>query len=144
MTERHREKRKPFVKRFKKDISRKWAKELKGNGRVKGKKGIVDLLVKALASEVAREVRDGDRKTARVLKDTLVVSNKGPAAKGLAKADRKLAKLAKQGHPDDSNANPNLKYRKPKYKNVESILKFVESKDDKGGGVKLVIMNFND
>jgi len=39
---------------------------------------------------------------------------------------------------------PNLKYRKPKYKNVESVLKYVESEKDDKGGVKLVIMNFND
>ena len=39
---------------------------------------------------------------------------------------------------------PNLKYRKPKYKNVESILKYVEDEDGPSGGVKLVIMNFND
>lgn len=38
---------------------------------------------------------------------------------------------------------PNLKYRKPKYKDVESILKYNEDEDDKSG-VKLVIMNFND
>ena len=38
---------------------------------------------------------------------------------------------------------PNLKYAKPKYKNVESILKYIERDEDRGG-VKLVIMNFND
>ena len=38
---------------------------------------------------------------------------------------------------------PNLKYAKPKYKDVESILRYVES-DDGPSGVKLVIMNFND
>lgn len=38
---------------------------------------------------------------------------------------------------------PNLKYRKPKYKNMESVLKYIES-DEGNGGVKLVIMNFND
>ena len=39
---------------------------------------------------------------------------------------------------------PNLKYAKPKYENVESILKYIESPDDKPAIVKLVIMNFND
>lgn len=39
---------------------------------------------------------------------------------------------------------PNLKYRKPKYEHVESILKYVETPEEKGQGVKLVIMNFND
>ncbi len=39
---------------------------------------------------------------------------------------------------------PNLKYRKPKYQNVNEMLKYVESDSGKGDGVKLVIMNFND
>lgn len=39
---------------------------------------------------------------------------------------------------------PNLKYRKPKYHNVSGLLKYVESDKEKGEGVKLVIMNFND
>ena len=38
---------------------------------------------------------------------------------------------------------PNLKYAEPKYKNIESLMKFVESKGE-AGGVKLIIMNFND
>ena len=38
---------------------------------------------------------------------------------------------------------PNLKYAKPKYKNIESILKYVDQAEELGG-VKLVIMNFND
>lgn len=39
---------------------------------------------------------------------------------------------------------PNLKYRKPKYQNVSEMLKYVESENGKGEGIKLVIMNFND
>lgn len=39
---------------------------------------------------------------------------------------------------------PNLKYRKPKYNNVNEILKYVESEGGSGDGIKLVIMNFND
>ncbi|MFH1428028.1 MAG: hypothetical protein ABIG60_05925 [Patescibacteria group bacterium] len=39
---------------------------------------------------------------------------------------------------------PNLKYRKPKYKNVESILNYVETEGGSGEKIKLVIMNFND
>lgn len=66
------------------------------------------------------------------------------------RADTKLGRLT-VGHPDEDEDEiddagsrfPNLKYAKPKYKNVESILKYIEREDDKGG-VKLVIMNFND
>ena len=38
---------------------------------------------------------------------------------------------------------PNLKYAKPKYQNIESLLNYIESKESEGG-LKLVIMNFND
>ena len=38
---------------------------------------------------------------------------------------------------------PNLKYAKPKYKDVQSVLRYIES-DAQNGGLKLVIMNFND
>lgn len=39
---------------------------------------------------------------------------------------------------------PNLKYRKPKYNKVGEMMKYVESENGAGEGVKLVIMNFND
>lgn len=39
---------------------------------------------------------------------------------------------------------PNLKYRKPKYNKVGEMMKYVESENGSGEGVKLVIMNFND
>lgn len=74
-------------------------------------------------------------------------------AKGLMKAEGKLTKIMEKGLTDSLSDEdevkgaqakyPNLKYMKPKYANVESILKYVESKDDQSG-VKLVIMNFND
>jgi len=38
---------------------------------------------------------------------------------------------------------PNLKYAKSKYRNVESLLNYIETKESEGG-IKLVIMNFND
>ena len=69
----------------------------------------------------------------------------------LQKAETKLKRLVTGHHDDDDNdeiagtgsSYPNLKYAKSKYKNVESILKYVD-KDEDRGGVKLVIMNFND
>jgi len=39
---------------------------------------------------------------------------------------------------------PNLKYAKPKYENVSELIKFVESDQPQEGGVKIIIMNFND
>ena len=74
----------------------------------------------------------------------------------MQKADAKLGKLLTKLETDhrdqdededeitdDRSSFPNLKYAKPKYKNVESVLKYVDGDDD-GGGLKLVIMNFND
>jgi len=52
-----------------------------------------------------------------------------------------IEKLRKKGF---SVIYPNLKYRKPKYQNVNELLKYVESDKGKPDGVKLVIMNFND
>ena len=55
-----------------------------------------------------------------------------------------LVKSITEGSPRGEGTNlPNLKYAKPKYQNVESLLNYIESKEDEGG-IKLVIMNFND
>jgi len=54
---------------------------------------------------------------------------------------RTIEKLEKKGY---KVIYPNLKYNKPKYQNVSEMLKYVESDNAKGEGVKLVIMNFND
>ena len=39
---------------------------------------------------------------------------------------------------------PNLKYAKPKYSNVSELIKYVESDKPQEGGIKIIIMNFND
>jgi len=44
----------------------------------------------------------------------------------------------------EQKAYPNLKYRKPKYNSMDSVLKYIESDDGENGGIKLIIMNFND
>lgn len=117
----------PFVKELGREISQRWANEFKGNHRAPAEESILKLLVKALAGEVAKELGEEKNVDTTSLKDTLIMTNKGPAAKGLAKAERKLAKLAKHGHPDDDDDDeneqkekdakyPNLKYRQPKYK----------------------------
>ena len=68
----------------------------------------------------------------------------------LLRAEEKLEKLVTSANHDDEDEKagtrsrfPNLKYAKPKYQNVESLLNYVEKDGDKGG-LKLVIMNFND
>ncbi len=102
---------------------------------------ILDHLVKRLADEVVSQL--GKAGSGNGLSDEHLEAR-------LQKMERRLEKMAvSAGDGDEAktaetgNRLPNLKYAKPKYKNVESMLKYIESDDDKGG-VKLVIMNFND
>ena len=104
---------------------------------------MVDILLQPLAENVAELLRDVGTSNG--------ASNEKLVAR-LVRAERGLSKLAAGSNGDGDDEDevsgngsrlPNLKYAKPKYKNVESILKFVERDEDKGG-VKLVIMNFND
>ena len=65
--------------------------------------------------------------------------------------ERELTKLLSGGDADQNqrdasaqgSALPNLKYAKPKYKTVDSMLKYIEGQEETSG-IKLVIMNFND
>ena len=102
---------------------------------------VIDLLVQQLAKEVVRQLKETN--SGKDLPDENVEAK-------LEKVERKLEKRGITGQDDDEDevdgtqsSFPNLKYAKPKYKNIESILKYVEADEDKGG-VKLVIMNFND
>ena len=52
-------------------------------------------------------------------------------------------KLGGPAQKQDGTDLSNLKYGKSKYKNVESLLNYIETKEA-DGGIKLVIMNFND
>ena len=65
----------------------------------------------------------------------------------LTALENRLEKLAaatgQSSKSDPDNSLPNLKYAKSKYKNVESLLNYIETKEAEGG-IKLVIMNFND
>ena len=109
--------------------------------------GVVELLLERLAKNV----------------ETLL-SEAGPGKESLGhrldtrlqRALRKLERverLASRDLPDDDDDDdrvdhgrsyPHLKYAKPKYNDVDSVLKYIERDDDDRGGVKLVIMNFND
>ena len=108
----------------------------------------VDLATTAeeLANDVALEVaKEISQRIAGVSK------NSEPVDLGiqerLATVESRLAKLAESSgnsSEDEELAGlPNLKYAKSKYRNVESMLKYIENKETEGG-VKLVIMNFND
>ena len=99
---------------------------------------IADTMAKEVAMEVAQE---------------LPVPTSNPVNAGynpqqrLAALERQLEKLTErsgESSQGDSVTNlPNLKYAKSKYRNVESLLNYIETKEAEGG-IKLVIMNFND
>ncbi len=65
----------------------------------------------------------------------------------LQEVERKLENLSSEldsvSAREGSSSLPNLKYAKSKYHNVESLMNYVEKGEDQGG-LKLVIMNFND
>ena len=126
------------------EISRGLSAELDGRTTVKRPRtdGIVELLLRQLADEVVRQMEADSQEIATV--DDLETR--------LDKLEAKLEALnaGEDGDDDDDDDDdgsrssfPNLKYAKPKYKDVESVLRYVEGDDD-SGGVKLVIMNFND
>ena len=99
-----------------------------------------------LASTVAEEV-------AMAVTQRLPMPISGSAADGTGFRARfavvesrldKLIKGSRESSKGDSPASqPNLKYAKSKYQNVESLLNYIETKEAEGG-IKLVIMNFND
>ena len=66
----------------------------------------------------------------------------GALAKLLARCVDDLGRETGAG-PSPESSYPNLKYAGHKYSDLDSVLKYVE-KDEDAGGVKLVIMNFND
>ena len=106
-----------------------------------------ELLQSLFVSAVIKSVQRRDRKGGLPFEGQVVVqSNSKDVQRGLAKAEEKISR-ALNGSGDSDNDKEgglsNLKYAEPKYKNVESILKYNETPDDRSG-VKLVIMNFND
>jgi len=102
--------------------------------------------IKDLKKELGKKDFLKDKKFEMNNKDNEERLNK--AEEKLEKVNRKLSGEQTEDEDEDeikgTDSNyPNLKYAQPKYKNLESVLKYIESKDD-NGGVKLIIMNFND
>ena len=111
------------------EISRSLAREL-GTRHVSelSEAPTLDVFVRRIVEEVV--ARDGNASRAEIAR--------GAAGLNVHSPD--------DDDDDDRHARsrlPNLKYAKPKYKDVESVLKYIEADQD-SGGVKLVIMNFND
>ena len=107
---------------------------------------IVDELLRQLGTNVVALLREATTSAGLSAAD---------ADPRIEAAERRLARLVPKVDEDDEDEDededeiadassrfPNLKYAKPKYNNVDSVLKLVEHEADKGG-IKLVIMNFN-
>lgn len=102
--------------------------------------GVLDILAQRLAEEFLGKLEVA-------LQDAV---NRKSLEMGLGQPAQQLQEVEPtDGQDDDDDEDgtgssfPNLKYAKPKYKDVESVLRYVESSEDTGG-IKLVIMNFND
>ena len=117
-----------------KEIADGLAMEMRSEGPIANPTAqVVDILLERLSRNVAGILRQAELGGVR-----------RPAATGLQRRSsrRDLAEEATGGGAKGGSF-PNLKYAKPKYKDVESLLNYVESDGDKVG-LKLVIMNFND
>ena len=99
---------------------------------------MVDRLARMMGEEVASWMEGINAHTGTEVK---VVLDR------LQEVEKKLEKLSSEldsvPAKEVSSSLPNLKYAKSKYHNVESLLNYVERGEDQGG-LKLVIMNFND
>ena len=105
---------------------------------------IVDLLLEHLTEAVAEHLSQSDVSPDLTDEDGTALLLEAR----LEKVEQKLQQLTLRERDDGETATtgstlPSLKHEKPKYEGVESILKYVDAGDD-NGGLRLVIMNFND
>lgn len=121
-----------------------------------------ELLSKALMANLAVGLNSADEDLGETFAEKIIIqSNNNDVQEALEKAEEKIgraldASVDSTSDGDESDDDdeihgtdskfPNLKYNKPKYKNLESVLKYVENKKKPGdsGDVRIVIMNFND
>jgi hypothetical protein len=139
---------------------------LDGNGKRAG--AFRSNVIRQLARQIVAELVDvlaasfSERLKAPIATDGGDAIGIDREEEALAKADMKAGKILRKVQIKALNSNsqdldeededeinvegaqfPNLKYAKPKYKNIHSLLRYIESPSE-AGGVKLVIMNFND
>ncbi len=149
-------KNKKIFREMSKEITNNLLSSLKNN-RIESndkEENLWQMLIEELTTQAIKEIKK-ELGREDFLEDKRFEINGRNTEEGLIKADEKLEKInrklsGEQTEDEDEDEikgadsdYPNLKYAQPKYKNLESVLKYIESKDDKGG-VKLVIMNFND
>ena len=109
---------------------------------VPGEAKAADEFASIVAKEIAMEV------TQRLPNPISTPTTAGHGVqRRLAALESRLEKLTggsrESSKGDPESGLPNLKYAKSKYQNVESLLNYIETKEAEGG-IKLVIMNFND
>ena len=109
---------------------------------------ILEALIDRLARKVVALLAETDRPTLLQEADSDPKPLRGVRNRQGPGAGKRNADAGDEDEDEDEvdgagSQFPNLKYAKPKYKNMESVLKYIDRDEDKGG-VKLVIMNFND
>ena len=122
-------------------ISRSLAVEMGNGSKESVPKGILQLLVQQLAREVIEQLKDDSPK--QEVSESDHESRIQRLERMMEGEDEKEPKDSQDQGPSTHVDLPNLKYAHPKYKDVESVLKYIE-RDGEQGGMKLVIMNFND
>ena len=109
--------------------------------------GIADLLLDHLAEAVLGQLRDDPEEEEMATGIEARISDLESLVQQMVGGTASEAEADDDDDDDEAGGAggslPNLKYAKPKYKDVESVLKYIES-DDERGTIKLVIMNFND
>ena len=121
--------------------------------------GLLEVLLRKLSNEVSEQLGEALREDTEDSEEQsgenlLVGGDEGVRSQErLAKAEEKLEKMGIKWSGEDEDEDedeikgtgaryPNLKYAKPKYRNLESVLKYTDGNPVQG--LKLVIMNFND
>ena len=139
--------RKSLVRGMAREIGQNLVRDMEPHRTIRRSKsgGIAELLLDQLAGEVLSQLSaDSDE-------GEIAVDIEGRITRLESLVQQIVGGTASEADDDDDedevdgagSSLPNLKYAKPKYKDVESVLKYIESDDDKGS-IKLVIMNFND
>ena len=135
---------KDMIQDLAEDIASSLLQELKNLASEEnaGSVGAAEELAKDVGKEVAEDMVE------HLLSVSETSSNSGDEVlRRMAALESKLEAIAERfgglSQGEGVTNLPNLKYAKSKYKDVESLLNYIENKEA-DGGIKLVIMNFND
>lgn len=126
------------------DVTMKKQPQVKRKNESRIRKELVSALLPDLMSESIKDSPLFKQMVVSAMKKKFVIqSDNGNVRTGLARAEDKIGKALDASADNTDASMPNLKYAKQKYKNMDSVLKYVETPGD-NSAVKLVIMNFND